>query len=46
MIDSASENAYRAIRQDIIHGKLAPRLRLRLESLRETYGASGNPPHG
>lgn len=40
MIDSASEHAYRAIRQDIIHGKLAPRLRLRLESLRETYGAS------
>ncbi len=40
MIDSASEHTYRAIRQDIIHGKLAPRVRLRLDSLRETYGAS------
>jgi DNA-binding GntR family transcriptional regulator len=40
MIDTASEHTYRAIRQDIIHGKLAPRARLRLDSLRETYGAS------
>ena len=40
MIDTASEHTYRAIRQDIIHGKLAPRIRLRLDSLRETYGAS------
>jgi DNA-binding GntR family transcriptional regulator len=40
MIDTASEHTYRAIRQDIIHGKLVPRVRLRLDSLRETYGAS------
>jgi DNA-binding GntR family transcriptional regulator len=40
MIDSASEHTYRAIRQDIIRGALAPRTRLRLDSLRETYGAS------
>ena len=40
MIDTASEHTYRAIRQDIIHGKLAPRARLRLDSLRESYGAS------
>jgi len=40
MIDTASEHIYRAIRQDIIHGKLAPRARLRLDSLREIYGAS------
>lgn len=40
MIDTASEQAYRAIRTDIIHGRLAPRVRLRLDNLRETYGAS------
>lgn len=40
MIDTASEHTYRAIRQDIIHGKLAPRARLRLDSLRATYGSS------
>lgn len=37
---TAGEATYRAIRLDIITGRLAPRLRLRLEGLRERYGAS------
>lgn len=40
MIDTDSEQTYRAIRQDIIYGLLAPRAKLRLDSLRETYHAS------
>lgn len=40
MIDTASEHAYRTIRHDVIQGRLAPRTKLRLEHLRETYGAS------
>lgn len=40
MIDTASEHSYRTIRQDIIQGRLAPRAKLRLENLREAYGAS------
>ncbi|TCT11597.1 DNA-binding GntR family transcriptional regulator [Tepidamorphus gemmatus] len=39
MLDSTSEEVYGAIRRDIIHGVLAPRARLRLEALRESYGA-------
>lgn len=40
MIDTASEHSYRTVRGDIIQGTLAPRAKLRLENLRETYGAS------
>jgi DNA-binding GntR family transcriptional regulator len=38
--DSVSEKAYRRIRTDIIFGKLAPAEKLRLDRLREDYGAS------
>jgi DNA-binding GntR family transcriptional regulator len=38
--DSIGERAYRRIRADIIFGKLAPAERLRLDRLREDYGAS------
>jgi DNA-binding GntR family transcriptional regulator len=38
--DSVSEKAYRAIRTDIIFGKLGPSEKLKLERLREDYGAS------
>ena len=38
--DSVSEKAYRAIRADIIFGKLVPAEKLKLERLREDYGAS------
>jgi len=38
--DSVSEKAYRRIRADIIFGKLAPAEKLRLDRLREEYGAS------
>jgi DNA-binding GntR family transcriptional regulator len=38
--DSVSEKAYRRIRLDIIFGKLAPGEKLKLERLREDYGAS------
>ena len=38
--DSVSETAYRRIRADIIFGKLAPSEKLRLDRLREEYGAS------
>jgi len=41
-IDSAGETTYRAIRRDIILGRLAPRARLRLERLKSDYGASIN----
>jgi DNA-binding GntR family transcriptional regulator len=34
------EACYRAIRGDILHGRLAPRTRLRIERLRDHYGAS------
>lgn len=37
---SVGETAYRRIRGDIIFGKLAPGQKLRLEQLREAYGAS------
>src|SRR3954447_1285904 len=38
--DSVSETAYRRIRTDIIFGKLTPGEKLKLERLREDYGAS------
>ena len=38
--DSVSDKAYRQIRADIIFGKLAPSEKLKLERLREGYGAS------
>jgi DNA-binding GntR family transcriptional regulator len=38
--DSVSEKAYRRIRGDIIFGKLAPGGKLKLDGLREDYGAS------
>jgi DNA-binding GntR family transcriptional regulator len=38
--DSVSEKAYRRIRTDIIFGKLVPAEKLKLERLREDYGAS------
>lgn len=40
MIDTASEACYSAVRRDIILGRLQPKLRLRLERLRDSYGAS------
>ncbi len=40
MIESSGEDIYRQIRRDVIHGTLAPRARLRLETLRECYGTS------
>jgi DNA-binding GntR family transcriptional regulator len=38
--DSVGEKTYRLIRTDIIFGKLAPGEKLKLERLREDYGAS------
>ena len=38
--ETVGETAYRAIRNDIIFGKLKPSSRLRLEALRRTYGIS------
>jgi DNA-binding GntR family transcriptional regulator len=38
--DSVSEKAYRRIRGDIIFGKLLPAEKLKLDRLREEYGAS------
>ena len=38
--DSVSEKAYRQIRTDIIFGKLVPNEKLKLDRLREDYGAS------
>mgnify|MGYP003650259076 CR=1 FL=1 len=38
--DSVGDQVYRAIRQDIIFGKLTPGQRLRLEALRKRYNAS------
>jgi DNA-binding GntR family transcriptional regulator len=35
-----SETCYRAIRSDILHGRIAPKERLRIERLREIYGVS------
>jgi DNA-binding GntR family transcriptional regulator len=37
--ESASERAYRLIRSDLLRGILAPRQKLRLEALRDRYGA-------
>jgi DNA-binding GntR family transcriptional regulator len=38
--DSVSERAYRRIRDDVIFGKLVPGEKLKLDRLREEYGAS------
>src|SRR5436190_4289256 len=38
--DSVSETAYRRVRTDVIFGKLKPGEKLKLERLREDYGAS------
>src|SRR6266852_7654934 len=38
--DSVGETTYRRIRTDIIFGKLAPGEKLKLDRLRERYGAS------
>src|ERR1700675_4340868 len=38
--DSVGEKTYRRIRTDIIFGKLAPGEKLKLDRLREHYGAS------
>lgn len=40
MLPTIGENAYRRIRSDIIFGRLAPGQKLRLDGLRDTYGAS------
>jgi DNA-binding GntR family transcriptional regulator len=37
---TVGENAYRRIRADIIFGRLPPRQKLKLEKLRDSYGAS------
>ncbi|WP_163264646.1 GntR family transcriptional regulator [Chelativorans alearense] len=39
-IPTVGENAYRRIRADIVFGRLAPRQKLKLEKLRDSYGAS------
>nr|WP_040326169.1 GntR family transcriptional regulator [Aurantimonas manganoxydans] len=39
-IETAGENAYRRIRTDIVFGRLAPGQKLRLERLKDDYGAS------
>lgn len=38
--ETSGESAYRAIRTDIVYGRLAPRSRLRLEALKLQYSAS------
>ena len=38
--ETAGETAYRRIRSDIVFGRLAPGLKLRLERLKASYGAS------
>ncbi|MBH0238389.1 GntR family transcriptional regulator [Methylobrevis sp. L22] len=38
--ETIGDNAYRRIRSDIIFGRIAPSQKLRLDRLRETYGAS------
>ena len=38
--ETVGESAYRAIRNDLIFGRLKPGARLRLEGLRKTYGIS------
>jgi DNA-binding GntR family transcriptional regulator len=40
MAQSLFQSTYSALRADIIFGRLAPAIRLRLEDLRESYGAS------
>ncbi|MFN3613867.1 MAG: GntR family transcriptional regulator, partial [Rubrimonas sp.] len=38
--DGQGEACYRAMRSDILHARIAPKERLRIERLRETYGSS------
>lgn len=38
--ETAGERAYRHIRRDILFGRLAPALRLKLDGLKESYGVS------
>src|SRR5437667_11104268 len=38
--DSVGEKTYRRIRTDIVFGKLAPSAKLKLDRMREEYGAS------
>lgn len=38
--ETSGDGAYRALRSDILFGRLAPGVRLRLEALSATYGAS------
>lgn len=40
MLDQTGDDLYRQLRHDVIHGRLAPGARLRLEALRDVYGAS------
>ncbi|MDR6819763.1 DNA-binding GntR family transcriptional regulator [Neorhizobium sp. 2083] len=39
-VETVAESSYRRIRADIIFGRLAPAQKLKLESLKETYGTS------
>ena len=39
-LPTIGESAYRRIRSDIIFGRLPPRQKLKLERLRDSYGAS------
>jgi DNA-binding GntR family transcriptional regulator len=41
--ETAGEKVYRRLRNDIISGRLAPSQKLRLDALKESYGASMNP---
>ncbi|MDO9638335.1 MAG: FCD domain-containing protein [Pseudotabrizicola sp.] len=40
LLDTTGESTYRAVRADIIAGRQPPRARLRLDGLRQRYGAS------
>lgn len=40
MFEQTGEDIYRLIRRDVIHGRLHPGARLRLEALRDGYGTS------
>jgi DNA-binding GntR family transcriptional regulator len=39
-VETTGERAYRHIRRDILFGRLAPALRLKLDGLKESYGVS------
>lgn len=40
VLETSGDGAYRALRSDILFGRLAPGVRLRLDTLSATYGAS------